>query len=369
MDQRRAFFQSESYIDSVIEKPYDGRTFDNRPYDKAFRGLLIECRRLFLPVINEVFGEQYIGDEKMDFGRNDHIFPDNNGILKERITDTVFSVTSHDNVVKRYHWEAESSDDETIHFRLWEYDAMDATGHGVALNGNVLRVTLPSTAVLYLRSKRNTPDYMINQIITPEGATSYRIPVLKMASYSLDDLFDKQLYFLLPFYIFNREKEFWEFTVDKAAMQQFRQEMESVPRRLNFLVQKNMLTNYEKHVIMDLIKYVAENLTIGFSAVGEEVNTVMLGEAYEPEITRRIREATEQGTKQGIEQGIKQGIEQGIEQNTIDLIIKKAKKGKSLFRIADEMESSEDEIRPYYNAVLRSAPEYKTDDIISSIKH
>ena len=83
----------------------------------------------------------------------------------------------------------------------------------------------------------------------------------------------------------------------------------------------------------------------------------MLGEAYEPEITRRIREANEKG--------IKSGIELGNEYNKIDLIIKKVKKGKTLFQTANEMEASEAEIRPYYNAVLQSAPEYKIDVIIA----
>ena len=32
---------------------------DNTPYDDAFKTLLVDCTRLIIPVINEIFGEKY----------------------------------------------------------------------------------------------------------------------------------------------------------------------------------------------------------------------------------------------------------------------------------------------------------------------
>ena len=36
-------------------------------YDGAFRTILNDCRKLVIPVINEIFGESYTGDEKIEF--------------------------------------------------------------------------------------------------------------------------------------------------------------------------------------------------------------------------------------------------------------------------------------------------------------
>ncbi len=36
-------------------------------YDGAFRTILNDCRQLIIPVINEIFGEDYTGDEKLSF--------------------------------------------------------------------------------------------------------------------------------------------------------------------------------------------------------------------------------------------------------------------------------------------------------------
>ena len=41
-------------------------------YDGVFRTILNDCRKLVIPVINEIFGENYTGDEKIEFFPNEH---------------------------------------------------------------------------------------------------------------------------------------------------------------------------------------------------------------------------------------------------------------------------------------------------------
>ncbi|MCI6997444.1 MAG: hypothetical protein MR936_11810 [Eubacterium sp.] len=47
-------------------------TSSNTPYDDVFRTLLNDCSSLIIPVINEVFGEDYRGDEEVLFYPNEH---------------------------------------------------------------------------------------------------------------------------------------------------------------------------------------------------------------------------------------------------------------------------------------------------------
>jgi len=55
------------------ESPKMGETaITNTPYDDVFRTLLNDCSRLIIPVINEVFGEDYSGREKIVFSPNEH---------------------------------------------------------------------------------------------------------------------------------------------------------------------------------------------------------------------------------------------------------------------------------------------------------
>ena len=36
-------------------------------YDGVFRTILNDCRRLIIPIINEIFGENYTGEEEIQF--------------------------------------------------------------------------------------------------------------------------------------------------------------------------------------------------------------------------------------------------------------------------------------------------------------
>ena len=48
-------------------------------------------------------------------------------------------------------------------------------------------------------------------IVTPGGTVQYDIPIMKVQKYSLDDIFEKRLLMLIPFYIFSHESSFPEY--------------------------------------------------------------------------------------------------------------------------------------------------------------
>ena len=43
----------------------------NTPYDDVFRTLLNDCKQLIFPVLNEIFGENYSGNEDIKFSQNE----------------------------------------------------------------------------------------------------------------------------------------------------------------------------------------------------------------------------------------------------------------------------------------------------------
>jgi len=95
-------------------------------YDGAFRTILNDCRELIIPVINEIFGEEYTGEERVEFFPNEHFLDQQDAADKERITDTNFRIIGK--MVKKYHLECESSlPDGKIMIRLFEYDAQIAS--------------------------------------------------------------------------------------------------------------------------------------------------------------------------------------------------------------------------------------------------
>ncbi len=87
------------------------------PYDDVFRTLLNDCSSLIIPVINEVFGKHYSGTEKIIFSPNEHFINQQDGMGKERITDTSFKILGDE--CKKYHWECQSSTDNSMLVRFF----------------------------------------------------------------------------------------------------------------------------------------------------------------------------------------------------------------------------------------------------------
>ena len=191
-------------------------------YDGAFRTILNDCRQLIIPMINEIFGEDYTGKEKIEFRPNEHFLDQQDDANQERITDTNFTIWGREK--KKYHLECESSlPDGRMTIRLFEYDAQIALDEG-EVTGETLTVTFPNTAVLYLRSHKKTPDKTKYVIKTPGGTVEYDIPIMKMQEYSLDDIFAKGLLMLIPFYIFSHEKQFMVYNSNEQKLEELKAE-------------------------------------------------------------------------------------------------------------------------------------------------
>ena len=195
-------------------------------YDGVFRTIINDCSWFVLPLINEVFGEHYSGTETIEFHPNEHFISQNDEPDSKRITDTNFTVTG--STVKKYHLECESSKYSTrILVRIFEYDAQIALDEG-EIEGETIRVTFPNNAVLYLRNSRKTPDSMKVRIIVPGDSAEYTVPIIKMADYTADDIFRKKLYMLIPFYIFNFEKQFEIINQDEEKLKEVVKEYRSI---------------------------------------------------------------------------------------------------------------------------------------------
>ena len=85
-------------------------------YDDAYRTMLEKCSSLVLPVINELFGEDYCGDEEVVLNQNELFIttPDEKSV--ERITDSSMQVVTADRK-SRYHIECQSTPDQSILIR------------------------------------------------------------------------------------------------------------------------------------------------------------------------------------------------------------------------------------------------------------
>ena len=113
-------------------------------------------------------------------------------------------------------------------------------------------MTFPNTAVLYLRTYKKTPDKMKYVIVTPGGTVKYDIPIMKVQKYSLDDIFEKRLLMLIPFYIFSHEKNFKVYNSNEQRLAKLKAEYRSILERLDKLEQEGIIGAFDKRTIIEL---------------------------------------------------------------------------------------------------------------------
>ena len=265
-------------------------------YDGAFRTILNDCRKLVIPVINEIFGEDYTGNEKIEFFPNEHFIDQQDEADKKRITDTNFRITG--TTTKKYHLECESSyPDGRITIRIFEYDAQIALDE-VEITEETLTVTFPNTAVLYLRVRKKTPDKMKYVIITPGGTVQYDIPIMKVQSYSLDEIFEKRLLMLIPFYIFSHEKNFQEYNSSSQKLADLEAEYKEILQRLDVLEKHGIIGAFDKRTIIELSNDVIKEITQKFKNVQKGMGDIMGGALIETEARRLRDEAKKEAQKE-----------------------------------------------------------------------
>ena len=269
----------------------------NTPYDDVFRTLLNDCSSLIIPVINEVFHERYSGKEKVVFSANEHFLNRQGGNEDERITDSNFKIVG--TVTKKYHLECQSNIDSSMLVRLFEYDTQIALDEG-EIKENVLTVTFPHSAVLYLRCNESTPDKMKIKMVTPGGEVAYDIPLMKSQQYTIDEIFEKRLLFLIPFYIFSHEKRFEEYEKDGTKLKLLQGEYELIKSRLEELMDQGEISEYMKCTINDMSNKVLEHIAVKYDSVKKGVQSVMGGKILEYEAKTIRNEGMEEGMEKGI---------------------------------------------------------------------
>ena len=87
-------------------------------------------------------------------------------------------------------------------------------------------------------------------IATPGGTVQYDVPVMKVQTYTLEDIFEKGLLMLIPFYIFSHEKSFPEYNSNEQKLAELKAEYRIILERLDELEQQGVIGAFDKRTII-----------------------------------------------------------------------------------------------------------------------
>ena len=182
--------------------------------------------------------------------------------------------------------------------RMFEYDTQIALDAGEVVQGT-LTVEFPHSAVLYLRHNSRTPDAMTVRIKTPGGEVSYQVLVMKTQQYTLDEIFEKKLLFLIPFYIFTHESRFDEYENNAEKRELLKREVMEIMEKLEQMALAGEISEYEKCTLVDMSRKVVEKITAKYENVRKEVTSVMGGKVLEYEAKTILQNGIKKGKIEG----------------------------------------------------------------------
>ncbi|MCD8090134.1 MAG: hypothetical protein LUD81_05835 [Clostridiales bacterium] len=273
------------------------------PYDDVFKTLLNDCKPLVLPVLNEIFGENYIGNEEIIYSQNEHFLNRQDGEEDKRITDSSFTVIGEK--TKKYLFECQSTPDDSMLVRIFEYATQIALDESEIVK-NVLEVTIPNSAILFLRSNKSTPDKMQIVINTPGGSVAFDVLVMKVRKYNLEDIFKKNLLFLIPFYIFNysSKQQLDELNRDEDKLNTLIGKYKQIVEHLDTLTEQGKLSAYNRTTILEMANKVVKSLMSNYEKAMKGVESVMGGTVLEYKAKTIYREGKTEGKAEGRAEGI-----------------------------------------------------------------
>lgn len=196
--------------------------------------------------------------------------------------------------------------DGKITIRLFEYDAQIALDKG-NVTEEILTVTFPNTAVLYLRTYKKTPDKMKYVIVTPGGTVQYDVPIMKVQTYSLDDIFEKRLLMLIPFYIFSHEKSFPEYNSNEQKLEELKSEYQVILERLDKLQKQGVIGLFDKRTIIDLSGDVIKEIAQKYENVQKGIGDMMRGPLLETSARKILNQGISQAQRETALRMLKMG--------------------------------------------------------------
>ena len=296
---------------------------NNTIFDDVFRTLLEKMPELAVPLINEVFGTSYPEDILLIQKRNEHQTKQG-----EIITDSYFLIAD-----KAYHIECQSTSDSSMIIRMIEYD-FSISLESLRLEDGKYRMYFPNSCILFLRG--NADRKMLDvEMVMPDGITTeYKVPAIYVGHYTKDEILQKKLFFLLPFYIMRYEQKALD-TQDPEL-----QKMLEEYREIEKCLEEEFLEEGKEKVyrdLMELILRISDYILRNKKKARKGLGDVMGGKVLELESDRLIQKGLELGRTQGLEQGISQGLAQSVSALL--------RKGKTVEEISDLLDLSLDYVQ------------------------
>ena len=148
---------------------------NEKTYDSVFWSTLVKMQRHIIPLINEVFGEDYSRDTVVRLEPMKQVIKKPDKSYKQGEVDSLIAVLSEEGKgASLYHFECQDWGDNGIAVHIAEYAAGAAYANIIATSEGA-SMTLPHSAVILLRGDTVPNDSYTIEVNCPRGRLVYKV--------------------------------------------------------------------------------------------------------------------------------------------------------------------------------------------------
>ena len=136
---------------------------------------------------------------------------------------------------------------------------------------------------------------------------------MKVKTYTIEEIFEKNLLFLIPFYIFTYEQRVKEIEKNADRLAEIIVEYGMISDRLEDSLSSGFIDEFTRKTIMDMSERVLENIARSYENIRKGVGTIMGGKILDYE-AKRIRN---EGRSEGISGAVDMLRDMGLDDRSI----------------------------------------------------
>ena len=246
----------------------------DKDLNEAFVILIKACPDLAGPLVREAFGAT-------DHVRGSAIFPEDLGdqekefdpILSRGVAGNTFVLDGAPD--DPYYIEAQLFPSTGFLRSLADYVARGATD-ALEAGVDMQEMRVPEQAILFLGASDAMPDELRFAFGSADRRESVGVRVLKVKDYTIERIFRRRLFALLPFYVFAHVDSMADCEQDEALRAGLVHAYDVIVDRLARAIENHVVSRYEASVISEVALLVLQHAASAYDLVREEVEVPLM---------------------------------------------------------------------------------------------
>ena len=242
-------------------------------WDEILKAIVSVMPSQLFPLFKEVYGREYPKGTKITvLGSETTSFMESGG---KPPNSTFMDLALLVNGTDYYHLECQMKNEKEMVIRMFAYDVRFAITHTKTVDENTGEITLyfPRSVVIYPESNNAIPEYLQCRVVFQDDSEHiYKIPTVKVQTYSLEEIRRKHLTIFIPYTILRLRPKLRPNIGQKLTEKELTEFVEEVILVLKQELSDGYLTEREFNDYVELFWMAADRVLAKHPQMWEEVN-------------------------------------------------------------------------------------------------